>query len=273
MEADLPLNPSCPGCAAAAKRIAELESRLAALEALVEQLRRGSKRQAAPFSKGSPKADPKRPGRKSGDDYGAKARRPRPPRVDEAHEANLPCACPSCGGRDIEPTGTAEQYQAEVPRTVIYRKFRVHVGRCRGCGKRVQGRHALQTSDALGACASQLGPDAQALAVHLNKSAGLSHGKIKAFFQALFGIGLSRSGVCQAVLRAGRKARASYDGIVAHVRRSRHAVPDETGWRVGGLAAWLHAFVTPDAARRTRSTAAAGSRRRPRCSGRITPGR
>lgn len=245
MEADLPLNPTCPGCAAAAKRIAELEARLAALEALVEQLRRGGKRQAAPFSKGSPKTDPKKPGRKGGDDYGTKARRPLPPRVDQTHEATLPCACPACGGRDIEPAGTAEQYQAEIPRTVIYRRFRVHVGRCRGCGKRVQGRHPLQTSDALGAAASQLGPDAQALAVHLNKAAGLSCGKIKDLFKSLFGIGVSRSGVCQAVLRAGRKAQGNYDAITAAVRAGERVVPDETGWRVGGLPAWLHAFATP----------------------------
>lgn len=54
------------------------------------------------------------------------------------------------------------------------------MGRCRGCGHRVQGRHALQTSDALGAADERV-------------------------------------------------------------------VPDETGWRVGGLPAWLHAFATADA--------------------------
>ncbi|HEY2584960.1 MAG TPA: hypothetical protein VGI81_04245 [Tepidisphaeraceae bacterium] len=140
MEADPATNSTCPGCVERDRRIAELEARVAALEAAIEQLRRDGKRQAAPFAKGPPKADPKRPGRKGGDDYGTKARRrPVPPRVDEAHEAKLPCACPSCGGRDIEPAGTAEQYQAEVPRTVIYRKFRVHVGRCRACGNHRKG--------------------------------------------------------------------------------------------------------------------------------------
>jgi transposase len=68
--------------------------------------------------------------------------------------------CPACDGRHLEPSETAEQYQAEVPRTVIYRKFTLCIGRCRDCGRRVQGRHPLQTSDALGAAASQLGPDA-----------------------------------------------------------------------------------------------------------------
>ena len=247
MEADPAFNPNCPGCAAAAKRIAELEARLAALEALVEQLRRGGKRQAAPFSKGPPKADPKPPGRRGGDGYGTRARRAVPPRVDEAHEASLPSSCPACGGGEIEHTHTAQQYQAEVPRRPVHRRFDVRVGRCRACGRRVQGRHPLQTSDALGAAASQLGPDAQALAVHLNKRAGLSHGKVTAFFGDLLGIGLSRGGSCQAVLRAGLRAAGNHAAVVARVRASGRVVPDETGWRVGGLGAWLHAAATPSA--------------------------
>lgn len=51
MEADLPVNPTCPGraerdrCVAELeRRNGELEGRVAALEALAEQLRRGDKR-------------------------------------------------------------------------------------------------------------------------------------------------------------------------------------------------------------------------------------
>lgn len=111
----------------------------------------------------------------------------------------------------------------------------------------MQGRHPLQTSNALGAACSQLGPDAQALAVHLNKSAGLSHGKTTALFEKLFELNLSRGGSCHVVLRAGRKCEGNHDAIVAAVRSAPNAVPDETGWRVGGLGAWLHAVATPQA--------------------------
>ena len=238
---------NCPGCSAAAKRIAELEARVAALEKALQEASRAGKRQAAPFSKGAPKADPKKPGREAGGGYGTKARRPVPPRVDEVHEAVLPAACPACGCGDIARTHTARQDQAEIPRRPVYRRFDVQVGRCRSCGGRVQGRHELQTSDALGAAASQLGPDAQAAAAHLNKVAGLSHGKVRDFFKTLFGIELSRGGSCQAVLRAGRRCEGNYDSIAARVRASPRVVPDETGWRVGGLGAWLHAFATPAA--------------------------
>jgi transposase len=243
-----------PFDAAAARRIAELErrnaeleARVATLEKIIDELRRGGKRQAAPFSKSPPKIDPKKPGRKPGDDYGTKARRALPPRIDEVCHAPLPAQCPACGGGHVRRTHTAHQYQAEIPRRVIYRRFDVQVGCCRDCGKRVQGRHQLQTSDALGAAASQLGPDAQALAVHLNKSAGLSHGKIKTFFQNVFGIALSRGGCAHAVLRAARKSEGNYAAIVQRVRGADHVVPDETGWRVGGQTAWLHVAATRDA--------------------------
>src|SRR3954469_16973279 len=144
-EPNIPKGAACPGCVDRDRRIAglerrnaDLEARIAALEALGEQLRRGGKRQAAPFSKGPPKSGPKAPGRKPGDGYGTKARREVPPRVDETYESPLPPACPCCGGRDVEHTHTAQQYQAEIPRTVVYRRFDVRVGRCRGCGTRVQ---------------------------------------------------------------------------------------------------------------------------------------
>src|SRR5438034_298351 len=45
--------------------------------------RRAAKRQAAPFSKGEPKTDPRRPGRKPGVRYGRKGHRPIHPIVDE----------------------------------------------------------------------------------------------------------------------------------------------------------------------------------------------
>lgn len=227
--------------------IVQLEARIAKLEVLLAAATRSSKRQAAPFSKGTPKADPKTPGRKAGDGYGTKARRAVPPIIDEVHEAPVTAdACPECGGT-LQADGVVEQYQTEIPRRPIYRQFNIHVARCACCATRVQGRHPLQTSDAIGAAASQLGPDAQAAIVHLNKVGGLSQGKIATVFTELFGIRLTRGGACQAMLRAARRCQPAYDEIVRGISRAPWLVPDETGWRVGGTPAWLHACVTPDA--------------------------
>jgi len=225
-------------------RVAQLEARVVQLEQLLERATRANKRQAAPFSKGPPKLDPKPPGRKPGPGYGTPAFRAAPPpgRIDEVHEAVLPAQCPACGG-PVHETHVACQYQVEIPRRPIYRKFNVHVGACTRCGRRVQGRHGLQSSDALGAAASQLGPDLQATIVQLNKDAGLSHGKIQRLMKTLFGIELSRGGSVQAMLRAARRCQPIYQAIMRALPQQKAITPDETGWRIGGKLAWLHVFV------------------------------
>jgi len=233
--------PACPDCERRERRIAELQERVAELEQRLAAASRSAKRQAAPFSKGPPKPEPKRPGRKPGGDYGTKGFRKTPPRIDEVHEASLPAAC-TCGGH-LHLDQVLPQYQTEIPRQPIYRQFNVAVGHCERCGRRVQGRHPLQTSDALGCCASQLGPDAQAAIVELNKMAGLSHGKISQLFGLFFGIPISRGGVCQAMLRVAGRCLPYYHDILRLLRRGLWIVPDETGWRIGGQSAWLHAFV------------------------------
>ena len=214
------------------------------LTAQLQEALRAGKRQAAPFSKGPPKDDPKPPGRKAGPNYGTKAHRPIPSGPpDEVIDVPLPDACPHCGGSTVEDH-TEPQFQTEIPRRPIIRRFDLHIGHCRCCGKRIQPRHPLQTSDALGAAASQLGPDAHAAIAHLNKHAGLPHGKIAEFFAAFFGIKLSTGGACQSMLRSADRCMPIYQALVRAVRRFAWIVPDETGWRIGGHKAWLHTFVT-----------------------------
>jgi len=104
---------------------------------------------------------------------------------------------------------TAQQFQVEIPRKPIRRRFDIEIGTCRSCGRRVQGRHPLQTSDAVGAAASQLGPDAQAMTALLKTKAGVSYGDIRSIFQDFFGISLSCGGAAQTVLRVARRAEAA----------------------------------------------------------------
>jgi transposase len=239
--------PFCPGCVERDRRIARLEEQVKTLQQHMEALRRSGKRQAAPFSRGLPKIDPKRPGRKSGEGYGTKAFRAVPPAIDEEYDAPLPGRCPRCGGGQFIDERVDHQYQVEIPRRPIYRQFNVAVGRCTCCGKCVRGRHPLQTSDALGCCASQVGPEAQSAVVMLNKELGLSQGKISRFFQMFFGIRLTRGGSCQIMLRAAERCESNYRAIVKRVRQSEWIVPDETGWRLGGALAWLHVAVSETA--------------------------
>jgi transposase len=239
---------SCAGCQALQRLLRDLQTENERLRRQLDEATRAGKRQAAPFAKGQPTGQPKRPGRKPGRDYGTKAHRqaPTPDQIDEVHEAPLPDRCPDCGG-PLDQTHIAQQYQVEIPRKPIHRQFNIHVGQCRRCHRRVQGRHPLQTSDALGAAAAQLGPDAQAAIVELNKQGGLSHGKVTRCLASLFGIPLSRGGSVHTVLRAASRCEPLYEAIRQTVGQSDWVVPDETGRRVGGRPAWLHALVGPEA--------------------------
>jgi transposase len=221
-----------------------LQRELEEARARLDQAQRQSKRPAAPFSKGPPKSQPKTPGRKSGTAHGRHGHRlpPSPAAVDEILEAPLPDVCPQCGG-SVRETEVATQYQTEIPRRPLIRQFHVHVGCCWGCGRRVQGRHPLQTSDALGAAASQIGPDAQAAVVTLNKTFGLSHIKVAAVFHALFGITLMRGASARIVLRAADRLGPADQEVPEEIKSSPCVTPDETGWRVAGRSAWLHAWV------------------------------
>ena len=239
---------SCAGCQALQRRLCDLQAENQRLRRQLDEATRAGKRQAAPFAKGQPSGQPRKPGRKPGKDYGTKAHRlpPTPGQINEVHEAPLPDRCPDCAG-PIDETHIAQQFQVEIPRKPIHRQFNIHIGECRQCHRRVQGRHALQTSDALGAAAAQLGPDAQAAVVELNKQGGLSHGKVTRCLAGLFGISLSRGGSVHTVLRAASRCEPVYEAIRQTVGQSDWVVPDETGWRVGGRPAWLHALVGPEA--------------------------
>src|SRR4030042_1221417 len=197
----------------------------------LELARRAGKRQAAPFSKGEPEANPKRPGRKGGASYGPKAHRAIPVVVDEEIQVPLPDCCPDCKG-EIGNLHVEDQYQTEIVRKTRVTRFRVHVGNCLKCGARVQGRHPLQTSDALGAAASQLGPEALSLATLLNKALGIPFGKSAVGLEKGFGLKVTPSGLCQALARIGKKCNPTYDALVRQVRASLSVTMDESGWRV-----------------------------------------
>ena len=209
----------------------------------LEAALRASKRQAAPHSRGTPKANPQRPGRKAGRRYGRQSCRPIPARVDERITVPLPERCPHCGG-GVEAGSCETQYQEEIVRRTVVRRFDIAVGRCHECQRRVQGRHRLQTSDAVGVGSVQLGPEALTLAAILNKQMGLSLGHTRQVLSYGFGLEVSRGGLYRALARMAGRAEPTYDGLVETARQARVNGMDETGWKVGGRLQWLHVAVS-----------------------------
>jgi transposase len=222
-----------------------LEKECDQLKHELDLARRAAKRQAAPFSKGEPKSDPKRPGRKPGTGYGRKAHRAVPLSVDEEIMVPLPGRSPCCGS-EIENLHVEDQYQTEIVRKTRVTCFHVHIGNCAKCGRRIQGRDSRQSSDAIGAAASQVGPEALSLAAFLNKDLGIPLGKTTAVFDKAFGLKLTPGGLSQALTRMGVKCEPTYQDLVRQVRASVSVTMDESGWKVGGCLWWLWAAVTED---------------------------
>ncbi len=143
-------------------------------------------------------------------------------------------------------TGGATQYQEDLPPVrPVARRFDIEVGHCSQCRRRIQGRHALQTSDALGAARAQLGPGVVALVVELHTRGGLPLAKVADLLQTRFGLQVTPGGLAHLLHRAARDARPAYEELREQVRNAPVVTADETGWRVGARSHWLWAAVTP----------------------------
>ena len=247
-----PSNADNPSVEELLKENQRLREQLKKAQAETERLRkrleealRSLKRQAAPFSKGQPKSNPQRPGRKSGSSYGQRAFRAVPDHVDEQIAVGLPNRCPDCGGPVIHDS-TQPQFQEDIVRQTVVRRFDVEIGHCMGCGGHVQGRHPWQTSDALGAAQVQVGPQALTLAAHLTKQMGISHERTAQVLAWGYGLAVSRSALCRALGRLGKKAEPTYQELQIAVRHSVVNRLDETSWRVAAHLEWLWVCVSEE---------------------------
>lgn len=117
-------------------------------------------------------------------------------------------------------------------------RFRVQIGRCDDCGAWVQGRHRNQTSDALGAAASQVGPHAKARAAWLHYRLGLSFQKCSQLLGRL-GVQVTAGALCTAAQSTGTDLVPVHADIVQRANDAPVIVMDETGWRVAGASAWV----------------------------------
>jgi len=221
---------------------AQLREENERLKRQLEDAQRAAKRQAAPFARGVRTRHPLRPGRKPGAAYGTRHSKPLPDHVDEVIAVPAPVRC-TCGGA-LAVEKIESQYQHEIVRQTVWKRFDVIICRCTVCHQRVHGRDPRQTSDAFGAAAVQLGPDALALAVTMNKRLGLPHADVATVLQDGFGLQVNRSTVCRAVTRVARRGEATWHALRDAARRSRVNAIDETGWNVAAQLRWLWVVVS-----------------------------
>jgi transposase len=228
--------------------VAELQRQIAELRAEIEQLKRGGKRQAAPFSKGTRVADPKPPGRKPGSGTFRSREAPPPEAVTEPPvEIRVTLdMCPACGGPLAEERVDLA-YTTEwpvLPRPTVT-PYRVWVCRCTVCGTQGRGQHPDLASDQYGATAHRLGPRVRAAAHTLHYGVGIPVRKVPAVLHALTGVQLTQGALTQDALpHAEGPLGAAYEGLRAAVPEAPVVHTDDTGWRVGGEPAYLMAFET-----------------------------
>jgi transposase len=224
------------------KRVAELEAALADVLAQLAAEKGAGKRQAAPFSRGTKKQHPQRPGRKKGHKA---VHRGVPRQVDQVHEARLKqSCCLKCGGT-LSPSHIQQQYQIDLPPVQpVVTQFNIEVAYCTGCGQRAQGRHPQQTSAALGPAAVQLGPRALALALEMKHALGLPYRKVAHILGQGFGLTVSASALARASQRLARQAQPTYDQLILSLRQQDVVCADETGWKINGNNAWLWVFTS-----------------------------
>jgi len=227
------------------QKLQKLEQEVERLRARVEELERVGKRQATPFARRQWVERPRRPGRKAGKGKFAHRELPKVHQIRETKVAKLH-GCPDCGGKLCE-IHKHEQYVTDIPVVEVQTTcFVTYSGYCRVCCKRVRSQHPEQTSQATGAAGVMVGPRAKALAADLKHRLGVSYGKVSEVLNDTFGLQVSRSGWCQADQKLASTARPVYEELLEVIRQCSVVHADETGWRIGTLAAWLWVFTNQD---------------------------
>ena len=221
------------------------------LQAEIEALKRSGKRQAAPFSKGTRKKDPKMPGRKPGQGLFKTREVPAPETLSEP-PIDVPVVepeCPRCGG-ELGETRVEEASITDLPEVVRprVRLFRVAVRRCKRCGATARGRHPELATDRRGATSHRLGPRLLAAAHWLHDGLGVTVRKLPTLFETLLGVRLTRGAITRDALKKTTAAIGStYQGLCDSIASAPFVHTDDTGWRQGGSPAWLMVFETDTA--------------------------
>ena len=234
------------------KENAELRKENAELRAQLDELKRSKKRSAAPFSKGRPKANPKKPGRRKGkgdfkrreaptvlpDDQVVELKAPLP---DESRER-----CPQCGGA-LE-LGYEEATTIDLPKIIPreIKRWKIEVGQCQ-CGYRCRGTHPDLAITQHGATAHRVGPRVQSLGLALHYHYGLTIRKVPAVLHDICGIDLTQSSLTQAALKLGAaegEVGQEAQRIKQAVQKANSVHTDDTGWRTKGKSSYLMVFAS-----------------------------
>jgi transposase len=229
-------------------QVAQLATDKQELRVEMDRLTRQSKRQAAPFSKGTRAKHPKRPGRRPGEGTFSFRQAPSPEEVSQP-PVNVPVtreSCPGCGGK-LSEQRVDFAYVTDLPPLPQPKvtQYRVWVCRCTNCGRQVRGEHPDLAQDQYGATAHRLGARAKAVAHILHYQVGIPVRKVPAVLATLAGLAVTQGAITRDALRQARgRVGQGYQELRSSIRDAPVVYTDDTGWKVGGEPAHLMAFDT-----------------------------
>lgn len=250
-----------PALYRADQRVADLEERVAKLEAENRQLRRRVKELTAaaatpprggapappPFVKPSARGRRKKPGRKAGHPA---ALRPVPAMIDVHQDVPLPRddagrpACPRCNCSLSDVKRHERLVEDLVPAKVIVTCYHTASGYCAMCRKRVESR-ASEQPPAANLPHGQLGINALATAAVLRVVHRLPFGQVVRVLADLPGLSVSAGGIAKQLQRLGEWLDPYYERVKLALRVAPHVNGDETGWRTNGRNGYLWTVTDP----------------------------
>jgi transposase len=156
-----------------------------------------------------------------------------------------PTVCRGCGAA-LATTGQRRVRRSQVVelpelRPVVI-EAQVYAARCAACGERPAGEAPAGLEPA-----RTFGPRVEALLAYLHYGHHLSHERLVAVCDGVFGLRISQGAIAAALARLAARAGPEVDAIREAVRASPVINADETGVRVDGRNWWHWVFQTPAA--------------------------
>ena len=239
--ADHEQQPECPRCA-------DLEARVAALEAALAKAQKNSRNSSKPPSSdiaAPPKKQPK-PGRpkkkrKPGGQPGHDRHLRTPFQEDEldGHWIWRYDECPCCGGQlvdDDQPTQPLQRVELlELP--VVVEQHDRQAQHCTHCQKTFLPELPEELRKA-----GLIGPRLTALVGFLKGACHMSYGTIRRYFRDVIGVKISRGMLGKLVQKVSDALAEPYEALLAMLQQESRLNVDETGHKENGQRMWTWCF-------------------------------
>jgi transposase len=239
----------CPTCTHLYARVAQLNTRVAELEAKLAAARKDSRTSSKPPSSDIVKPPKDGPGRKKKKRRrGGQAGHPRherptfpPEQVDTTHDYVLE-ECPDCGGRlqDAAAAPRVIQQVEIVEKPIIITEHRGLASWCAKCQKVHYGALPQPVTEA-----GLLAPGVTALVAFLKGACHASFSTIRKFLRDVVGVTISRGQLAKVVQKVSASLQASYDELWDTVAGEQRLNVDETGHPDQGQHLWTWCFRAP----------------------------